>query len=273
MKTGREWVPQLIAFDFDGTLLTSEGILAPMGSRLLKEAARKGVYVVPATSRAVDSVECFCQILEIHGPSICLNGARVYASARGPIWSSLTFPKDVGVEIAVLADNNGWELSTTIGDVTYWRQRPGQPLGLLSPTRAIVAKNVDAVTDSPTRILVSDPEGINSIRSLCQSRYADRCHTEVYYGPDGRITSLGVYAPGANKGDALDLVLHRLGISRRHVMVIGDNVNDIPMFKRAQISIAMSNAPEQVKQIATVTAPSNDDEGVAWALKEFGISP
>mgnify|MGYP001107470574 FL=1 len=95
----------------------------------------------------------------------------------------------------------------------------------------------------------------------------------MYYGPDGRITSLGVFAPGANKGDALDLVLHRLGITRRHVMVIGDNVNDIPMFTRAQISIAMGNAPEQVKQMATVIAPSNDDEGVAWALKEFGISP
>ena len=273
MKTGRDWVPQLIAVDLDGTLLTSEGIPAPMGSQLLKEAAQKGVHVIPASSRAVDSVQRFCQILEIDGPSICLNGARVHASAKGPIWSSLTFPREIGLEIAVLADNNGWELSTTIGDVTYWRQRPGQPVGPLSPTRAIVAKNVDAVTDSPIRILVSDPEGISGIQSLCQSRFSDRCHTEVYYGPDGGMTSLGVFAPSANKGDALDLVLHRLGITRRHVMAIGDNVNDIPMFTRAQISVAMSNAPEQVKQMATVVAPSNDDEGVAWALKEFGISP
>ena len=56
------------------------------------------------------------------------------------------------------------------------------------------------------------------------------------------------------------------------VMAIGDNLNDLPMFSRARISVAMSNAPNQVKRGATAVAPSNDDEGVAWALKEFGIS-
>jgi len=273
MKTDRDWVIELIAFDLDGTLLTSEGIPAPVGSQLLKEAAQKGLHVIPATSRALDSAQRFCQILEIDGPFICLNGARVQASAKGPIWSNLTFPKDIGIEIALLADNNGWELSTTVGDVTYWRQRLGQPLGPLSPTRAIVATNVDAIKDSPIRILVTDPEGINGIQSLCQSKFSDRCNTDVYHGPDGRITSLTVFALGANKGDALDLVLHHLGITRRRVMAIGDNVNDIPMFTRAQISIATFNAPEQVKQMATIVAPSNDDEGVAWALREFGISP
>jgi len=55
-------------------------------------------------------------------------------------------------------------------------------------------------------------------------------------------------------------------------MAIGDNVNDIPMFECAQISIAVSNATEQVKQMATIVAPSNDEEGVAWALREFDIA-
>jgi hydroxymethylpyrimidine pyrophosphatase-like HAD family hydrolase len=33
----------------------------------------------------------------------------------------------------------------------------------------------------------------------------------------------------------------------------------------------MMNAPESVKQQASLIAPSNDDEGVAWALKALGI--
>lgn len=136
----------------------------------------------------------------------------------------------------------------------------------------IVGRNSDAITDNPVRILTSDPEAVKSIQSLCQSKFPDQCYAEIYYRPDGGIHSLGIFAPRANKGDALDLVLRRLGISQSQVMAIGDNLNDLPMFSRARISVAMSNAPDQVKRSATVVAPSNDDEGVAWALKEFGIS-
>ncbi len=55
-------------------------------------------------------------------------------------------------------------------------------------------------------------------------------------------------------------------------MAIGDDLNDPPMVSRSRIGVAMSNAREQLKKMATVVAPSNDDEGVAWVLKEFGIS-
>ena len=111
------------------------------------------------------------------------------------------------MEIAVLADANGWEISTTVGLVTYYRQRPGQAIGPLSPNRVIVGKNSDAIVDSRVRILTTNPEAIKSIQSLCQAKFSGRCYTEVYYGSDGGIHSLGVFAPGANKGDAIDLVL------------------------------------------------------------------
>lgn len=272
MKKQEDSRIRLVAFDLDGTLLTSTRVLAPEGTQLLKIAARQGVHVVPATSRVLDSTRPLCQQLEINGPVICTNGAQIYGSPDGPIWSSLTFPKEIGVEIAALADANNWEISTTIGPVTYYRQRPGQEIGSLSPNRVIVGKHSDAIVDSPVRILTTNPEAIESIKSLCQSKFSRHCYTEVYHGPDGKIYSLGVFAPGANKGDALDLVCRRLEISQSDVMVIGDDLNDLPMFSYARISVAMANAPEQVKQQATAVAPTNYNEGVAWALREFGVS-
>jgi Cof subfamily protein (haloacid dehalogenase superfamily) len=263
---------QLVAFDLDGTLLMSTGVLAPEGARLLKIAAREGLHVIPATSRVLDSTRPFCHELEINGPVICTNGAQIYGSPDGPIWSSLTFSKEIGLEIAFLADANGWEISTTIGPVTYFRQRPGQEIGPLSPNRVIVGKHSDAIMEPPVRILTTNPEAIESIKSLCQSKFSRHCYTEVYHRPDGRIYSLGVFAPGANKGDALDLVLRRLKVAQSNVMVIGDDLNDLPMFSYSKISVAMVHAPEQVKQQATVIAPTNDDEGVAWALRQFGVS-
>jgi len=251
-------------------LLTSKGVIAPEGARILKTAALNGIHIIVATSRVIDSVRLLCRPLETSSPVICTNGAQIFDSIDGSLWKSISFSKEIGLEMAKLADTNGWELSITVGSVTYYRQRLGQALGPLAPGRAIVATNCDAVTDDVTRILVRAPEAIKEIMALCESTFVDRCRVERYTGPDGK--SLGIFGIGANKGSALDFVLERLGVSQSEVMAIGDDLNDLPLFSRARIKVAMGNAQPNLIEQATVVAPSHDDEGVAWALKEFGVS-
>ena len=110
-------------------------------------------------------------------------------------------------------------------------------------------------------------EAIEGIRALCRSTFAGRCRTETYFNPDGTVHSMGVYAPGADKGTALALVQERLGVEKEQTMVIGDNRSDLAMFAYAGVCVAMGNALEEVKRQASLLAPSNDDEGVAWALE------
>jgi hydroxymethylpyrimidine pyrophosphatase-like HAD family hydrolase len=61
---------RLIAVDLDGTLLTSQPVMAPESTRLLMEAARSGVHVVLVTGRVIDSVRTLCSSLEITDPVI-----------------------------------------------------------------------------------------------------------------------------------------------------------------------------------------------------------
>ena len=259
----------LVAVDLDGTLLTSAGDMAPQGMRLLRRAARRGVRVVLATTRNPGTTAASCRQIGIDDPMVCTNGAQVWASPDGPAWACHTIPQDAALVIAQLADANGWELSITVGAVTYWRQRPRQLLGRLYPGIEIVRANADAVIGDPVRILASGQEAIEAIRDLCQSTFAGQCHTETYYRPDGALHSLGIFGAGVDKGTGLDLVLGRLGIDAEQSMAVGDNPNDVPMFARVGLSVAMGNAPADVRQRAMVVAPSNDDEGVAWALQRF----
>jgi Cof subfamily protein (haloacid dehalogenase superfamily) len=285
---------RLVAVDLDGTLFTSQAApgvngaritpkaplppltslvaMAPEGARLLRVAALNGTHVILATGRVIDSVRILCNSLETNSPAICIDGAHIYESIKGPVLHSFTFPKSIGLEIARLADNNGWELVVTVGPMTYYRQRPGQPLGPFAPARVIVPTNMDAVTGNPSRILVWDPEAIKEILNLCKSCYPDQCRIEKYHERrDEEITSIGIFGREANKGNSLALVLHRLKINPSQVMVIGDDLNDLPMFSHARIKVAMGNAQAELKNHATVVAPNNDNEGVAWALKQFAI--
>ena len=51
----------------------------------------------------------------------------------------------------------------------------------------------------------------------------------------------------------------KLDIPLGQVLAIGDNPNDVPMFAAAGTSVAMGNAPPEVKDSATVVGPTNDD--------------
>ena len=53
------------------------------------------------------------------------------------------------------------------------------------------------------------------------------------------------------------------------IAAIGDQPNDVLMFKRSGLSIAMGNASDQVKAQADVTTASYNDEGFAKAIEHF----
>ena len=255
----------LVAVHLDGTLLTSDGTLAPLGAGMLKQAAEKGVHVELSTTRNPDYVLPICHLLQINDPIICTNDAQVWGSLDGPVWANHTIPREAALTIARLADAHNWELSTTVGSMTYLRRRPGQTLGPIASNKTVVAANSDAITAEPVRMLVWDPEAIEGIRTLCQT-FTDECYSQTYLNPDESVHSLGVFPLRADKGKGLALVLDRLVVDREKVAAIGDNPNDLPMFRVAGVSVAMGNAPAEVKRKATFVAPSNDDEGVAWAL-------
>ncbi len=224
------------------------------------------------TPRNPSTVRDYCHLLEITDPMICTNGAQIWGSPDGAVWARHCLPHEVALAVALLADTNRWELGITVGSKTYWQHRPGQALGPVSPDRIVVASNVDAVTGDVVRILAHQAEAIEAISTLGQSRFAGRCRLETYYRSDGSVNSLGIFASRANKGAALALVLARLGITSEQATAIGDNPNDLTMFPHTRTCVAMANAPDIVKQAANGVAPSNDDEGVAWAIRQFALS-
>jgi hydroxymethylpyrimidine pyrophosphatase-like HAD family hydrolase len=120
---------KLVAIDLDGTLLTTDKEIAPQGASWIRAASEAGVQVVLATTRNPDNVQAYCDQQGLYTPMICTNGAQVWGSPDGPEWLRYTIPRTAAVEIAQMADDAGWELATTVEEVTHWRQRPGQAHG------------------------------------------------------------------------------------------------------------------------------------------------
>ena len=54
-------------------------------------------------------------------------------------------------------------------------------------------------------------------------------------------------------------------------MAFGDGGNDISIIRQAGIGVAMGNAGDDVKAVADYVTTSVDDDGIANALKHFGV--
>lgn len=80
-----------------------------------------------------------------------------------------------------------------------------------------------------------------------------------------------VTAKGNTKQRGIDEIIRHFGIRLEETMSFGDGGNDISMLRHAAIGVAMGNAKEEIKQVANYVTASVDEDGIAKALKHFGV--
>jgi hydroxymethylpyrimidine pyrophosphatase-like HAD family hydrolase len=103
-----------------------------------------------------------------------------------------------------------------------------------------------------------------------------RCETEMQAWSSGRVSAarsqpyyLDVTHPKANKGEVVAMFSKICGIPPGQIATIGDMPNDVLMFKKSGVSIAMGSASRDVQMSATFTTASNQEEGFAKAMERL----
>lgn len=72
-----------------------------------------------------------------------------------------------------------------------------------------------------------------------------------------------------NKGKGLADVCTYIGENLSDTVAFGDSENDIPMLEKAGCGVAMENGEEAVKKCADKITLSNNQDGIAYALKNW----
>ena len=132
--------------------------------------------------------------------------------------------------------------------------------------RAKIVKDFEASLDGAAKIVgVSrDFELLARCESDVRAALADNAsvaRSQPYY--------LDITHPLANKGAALSEIAKLLAVPLAEIAVIGDGGNDVAMFERSGLSIAMGNASPEVQQAADFVTDSNREEGFANAVERF----
>lgn len=258
-----------LALDLDGTLLNSGLRLSDANAEAVRATMEHGIQVVLATARFYGIALRTATRLETQTPLICSNGALVKRPTDGAELLHLRLDHDLAREVTTLGDDRGWEMFTTIGDTTYMQMRPGIIPERLPGGLKVAERQSDHIDEGqPTCVLVFGEQGVNEIADRFLLAYEGRAGFSI-----NRPTNSPHYVilthPEADKGRALEIVLKDLGVTPEETMAMGDSESDIGMFRLAGLGIAMRNSPDEVQREALHVAPSNDEDGVAWAVRKF----
>lgn len=83
------------------------------------------------------------------------------------------------------------------------------------------------------------------------------------------VDRVDVTPPGVDKGSGLDAVLGLLGLRDAHVVAVGDGENDVPLFGRASVGLAVANAAPGLKRHADEVLPLPGPEGLVGAIERL----
>jgi Cof subfamily protein (haloacid dehalogenase superfamily) len=258
---------RLIAIDLDGTLFNSQQQISTASRAALQLALAAGKQLILASGRGSIGMNMTLELLGMDLPYISSAGAAVFSGKNGRIISARTFhaKAELGTVIAFARQTNAG-LVADLPDGTLWYGPDMLIESLDAFTAASMKESVR--TFEPERdfdrpiLKMSLAGGMDLLNSAAGVLAKCTSLHSVYAG----LHYVDLTAHGVDKGSALKIFADQAGIIPEEIAAIGDQPIDLPMLEYAGLPIAMQNAPEVVKQAARWVVPTNDDDGVVWAL-------
>jgi len=81
-----------------------------------------------------------------------------------------------------------------------------------------------------------------------------------------------VNGPGCSKGTTLARWATSRGVTSNEVMAVGDNLNDVEMLDFAGTAVVMGNATDALKARGYRLTGTNDEGGLAAAIRLFALN-
>ncbi len=258
----------LVAVDVDGTIMRADGTIAPAVLDAVDDLRAAGHHVVLATGRSVISAAPIARELGlVSGPAVCSNGAvTVHMDADADqgyeVTDMVTFDPAPALRV----------IRAELPDAAYAVEDVGRgffvtkpfPRGEIEGEHVLV--DFDHLCTLPaTRVVIRSPEHTQEQFHALVERIGLQ---EVSYSV-GWVAWLDLNPQGVSKATALETVRAGLGVAPENTMAIGDGRNDLEMLGWASRGVAMGNADDVVRAVASeVTAPLADD-GAAQAMRSL----
>ena len=284
--------PRLLLADVDGTLVTKEKILTDRAKEAVRALRGAGVEFSVTSGRPPRGVSMLIEPLGITTPIAAFNGGLFVRPPGLEIIEQHVLKKDVVeavIEIiekhqlgAWLYRGNDWFVHERHGahvDREEWTVKfPPTVVTSYDGKTDDVAKivgvsdDLDAVAKCEQAVRAAFGVGVGTKKGTPQrdvSRETDAAGKPTVSAARSQPYYLDVTHPDANKGGVVGVLARMLKLRPEEIATIGDMPNDVSMFEKGGLSIAMGQSSDEVKGAAYEVTTSSEDEGFANAVERF----
>ena len=270
---------KLIAIDMDGTLLNEKKHIDKAQKEAIHEAIEAGIKIVLCTGRPLYGILPFYKELGLHeldleGYVILNNGCSIYKTKNWELidWAEIT-PDDIDYLYKFSEEYN---INFTLVDDTHYFNIGRKPTDELIMDAKFVFSDITEISLEEAKsgkykiikvLFLGNPKEMENFQKKCENILKDS-----YSGVLSQPYVYEVLPKNNNKGTGLKKLAEKLGIKQEEVMAIGDGNNDVEMFEYANYSVAMENATELAAKAAKYRTDSNENDGVAKAIRKYALN-
>lgn len=263
---------KMVIADVDGTLVTQEKVLTKRAADAVLRLHDAGIQFSVTSGRPPHGMAMLIDPLKLVQPLAAFNGGVLIEPDLATVIDQNFLPAGMPEQVIKVIEQHG--LDVWIYTATEWFVRDVNGPHVAREQWTVkfppqVVKTFDGILGRVAKIVgVSD-----NLEDVA------RCEKDVQHAGGEHISAarsqpyyLDVTHPRANKGEVVLALSKLLNIPAEQIATLGDMPNDVLMFKKSGVSIAMGNASKEVQASATYVTATNEDEGFAKAIEEFVLN-
>jgi Cof subfamily protein (haloacid dehalogenase superfamily) len=258
---------RLVLADVDGTLVTKDKILTERTRKAVRGLHERDILFAITSGRPPLGMKMLIAPLELRTPVAGFNGG-VFVQPDMKLIEAHTIEAAVAAHAVELIKKAGLVAWLYTAEAWYVPDEKGPHVDreawtVKFPPRVLTdfsgqlghAVKIVGVSD--------DLEAVQRCEEICQRELRGAVsaqRSQPYY--------LDVTHLSANKGGVAEFLARHLKIPLEEMAALGDMPNDVPMFEKCGMSIAMGQSSPEVKAQANFVTAGYEDEGFAKALEE-----
>jgi transaldolase len=254
--------------DLDGTLVTKDKVLTERTIRAVRQLRERGIIFTVTSGRSPLGMRMLVEPLGLTMPMAAFNGGVIVLPDLS-VLDERQLPDYLLPALIDLIEAHGLDVWLCRSADWCVRSRSAPHVDRETATGQcppVVVPDFGGVLTGVVKVVgVSDDHPrVAACEAAVQREFGTQVsatRSQAYY--------LDVTHPDANKGVVVERLSRYLKIPPERIATIGDQANDVLMFKKSGLSIAMGNASDEVKRQATFVTTSHGEEGFANAVEQF----
>ena len=263
---------KFLALDIDGTVTNSNKEITPAVKAEIRRLQEAGIPVALVSGRPAPGIRHVAAELEFSNYNcyvLAFNGGKIIDSRTNEVVYSQTIQLELAHEVCRVAKDYDVAVVTYRGDEIISTDPENEYTGIEAYVTKMPVCGVEDMEKeldyAPDKFLfVAEQAYLESIMPEVQKRFEGRLNifrSEPFF--------MEIVPIGIDKAKSLDRLLTMLGMDSSNLVACGDGFNDVSMVDYAGMGVAMANGCAETKAVANYIAPSNDEDGVADAIRRF----